>query len=150
VDVKLKQPFATSLKEKKQRMDVTIEAMGRLVAYEIAEVTAAATYYMAETYFDFSRALAESERPTDLQPADLAEYELALEEEAFPFEEKAIDLHEKNLELIQAGVFNEWTEKSLDRLAGLVSGRYAKREMSIGFLGAIDSYEYRSPVAGND
>jgi cellulose synthase operon protein C len=29
---------------------LTIEAMGRLVEYEIADVTAAATYYMAETY----------------------------------------------------------------------------------------------------
>ena len=143
--VKLRQPFETSLQEKKQRMDATIEAMDRLVEYEIADVTAAATYYMAETYFDFSRSLAESERPTDLKPADLEEYEMALEEEAFPFEEKAIDVHEKNMELLQAGVFNAWTEKSLGKLAELMPGRYAKNEMSSGFLGAIDSYAYRSP-----
>ena len=49
---------------KKQRMDATIGALGRLVEYEITEVTAAATYYMAETYYNFSRSLAESERPT--------------------------------------------------------------------------------------
>jgi hypothetical protein len=102
---------------------------------------------MAETYFDFSRALAESERPTDLEHADLAEYELVLEEEAFPFEEKAIEVHEKNLELLQAGVLNDWTEKSLDKLADLVPGRYAKNELSGGFLGAIDTYAYRMPVS---
>jgi tetratricopeptide (TPR) repeat protein len=147
VAVKLLQPFEFSLHEKKQRMDLTIEAMGGLVAYEIAEVTAAATYYMAETYFDFSRSLAESERPADLQPADLAEYELVLEEEAFPFEEKAIDLHEKNLELLQAGVFNGWTEKSLGKLAELVPGRYAKQEVSSDVLGAFDSYVYRTPAS---
>ncbi|MDH3285601.1 MAG: hypothetical protein OEQ13_12765 [Acidobacteriota bacterium] len=147
VAVKLMQPFEISLQEKQLRMDLTIEAMSRLVAYEIADVTAAATFYMAETYFDFSRSLAESERPTDLQPADLEEYELALDEEAFPFEEKAIDLHEKNLELLQAGVFNAWTEKSLGKLAELVPGRYAKNETSSDFLGAIDSYVYRSPVS---
>jgi tetratricopeptide (TPR) repeat protein len=143
--VKLLQPFEVSLQEKKQRMDVVIEALGRLVEYEIADVTAAATFYVAETYLDFSRALADSQRPTDLEPADLEEYELALEEEAFPFEEKAIDVHEKNLELLRAGVFNSWTEKSLGKLAELVPGRYAKNEMSSGFLGAIDSYAYRSP-----
>jgi hypothetical protein len=110
-------------------------------------VTAAATYYMAETYFDFSRSLAESERPTDLEPVELAEYELVLEEEAFPFEEKAIDLHEENLELLQAGVFNAWTENSLGKLAELVPGRYAKNEMSHDFLGAIDSYVYRTPAS---
>src|SRR6185436_13265338 len=80
IAVKLAQPFETSLKEKKQRMDHTIEAMGRLVDYEIADVTAAATYYMAETYFDFSRSLTESERPTDLDATELQKYEMVLEE----------------------------------------------------------------------
>ena len=147
VAVKLLQPFEISLQEKKQRMDVAIDALARLVEYEISEVTAAATFYIAETYLDFSRALAESERPADLEPADLAEYELALEEEAFPFEEKAIDVHEKNLELLQAGVFNAWTEKSLGKLAELMPGRYAKSEMSSGLFGAIDSYVYRPPLS---
>jgi hypothetical protein len=41
---------------------------------------------------------------------------MALDEEAFPFEEKAIGVHEKNMELLQAGVLNDWTEKSLGRL----------------------------------
>jgi len=144
--VKLSQPFETSLQDKKQRMDAVIEAMNHLVEYEIADVTAAATFYMAETYLNFSRALADSERPTDLQPADLKEYELALEEEAFPFEEKAINVHEKNLELLRAGVFNAWTEKSLGKLAEMMPGRYAKNEMSSGFLGAIESYAYQPPI----
>jgi tetratricopeptide (TPR) repeat protein len=145
-EVKLRQPFEASLQEKKQRMDAAIETMDRLVVYEIAEVTAAATYYMAEIYFDFSRSLTESERPTDLKPAEMAEYEQALDESAFPFEEKAIQFHEKNLEMLRKGVFNAWIEKSLGRLAVMMPGRYAKPEVSSGFLGAIDGYVYRSPV----
>jgi tetratricopeptide (TPR) repeat protein len=144
--VKLLQPFEASLQDKKQRMDVTIEAMDRLVEYGLADVTAAATFYMAETYLDFSRALAASERPSDLQPAELQAYEQALEEESFPFEEKAIGVHVKNLESLQAGVLNAWTEKSLGRLAELMPGRYAKNEISSGFVGAIDTYAYRSPI----
>jgi tetratricopeptide (TPR) repeat protein len=144
--VKLVQPFKDSLQQKKQRMDVAIQAMDRLVEYEIADTTAAATFYMAETYFDFSRDLAKSERPTDLKPAELDEYEQALDAEALPFEDKAIATHEKNLELLHKGVFNAWTEKSLGRLAELMPGRYAKNEMSSGFLSAIDSYAYRAPV----
>jgi outer membrane protein assembly factor BamD (BamD/ComL family) len=147
VAVKLRQPFEASLKEKKQRMDVTINAMSGLVNYEIADVTAAATFYMAETYFDFSRSLKESERPADLQGADLEKFKEDLEEAAFPFEEKAIKVHEKNMEMLHAGVFNPWTEKSLSRLAEMVPGRYAKNEMSSGFIGAIDHYVYRSPLA---
>jgi tetratricopeptide (TPR) repeat protein len=147
VAVKLRQPFETSLKEKQQRMDATIDAMNRLVEYEIGDVTAAATYYMAETYFDFSHSLKESERPTDLQAADLEKYEADLDETAFPFEEKAIKVHEKNMELLHGGVLDEWTEKSLNRLGELMPGRYAKKEVSSGFLGGIDSYVYRAPVS---
>jgi cellulose synthase operon protein C len=146
VAVKLQQPFEVSLEQKQKRMDATMKAMGRLVDYEIADVTAAATYYMAEIYFNFSRSLLESERPTDLKPDELKAFEEALDEQAFPFEEKAIGVHEKNIEMLRAGVSNKWTEKSLGRLAELMPGRYAKPEMSIGFLGAIDSYVYRSPV----
>jgi hypothetical protein len=89
----------------------------------------------------------ESERPSDLKPADLQEYEMQLDETAFPFEEKAINVHEKNMELLHAGVFNSWTEKSLSKLAELMPGRYAKRELSSGFLDALDSYVYKSPAS---
>src|SRR5215470_322020 len=51
------------------------------------------------------------------------------------------------MEMLHAGVFNAWTEKSLNRLAEMVPGRYAKNEMSSGFIGAIDHYAYRSPLA---
>src|SRR5215475_8849047 len=136
--VKLRQPFETSLQDKKQRMDATIGALGRLVDYGIDDVTAAATYYMAETYSNFSRSLLESERPDDLKPEDLEEFKNNLDEAAFPFEEKAIKVHEKNMELLHSGVFNSWTEKSLNRLVELMPGRYAKRETSGGLLDAID------------
>src|SRR5213079_1763940 len=138
VVVKLRQPFETSLHDKKQRMDVTIAALGRLVNYEIDEMTAAATYYMAETYSNFSRSLLESERPDDLKPEDLEEFKNKLDEAAFPFEEKAIKVHEKNMELLHAGVFNPWTEKSLSRLTELMPGRYAKHETS-SFPGPMES-----------
>ena len=145
VIVKLRQPFETSLQDKQQRMDVTIAALGRLVDYEIAEVTAAATYYMAETYSNFSRSLLESERPDDLRPEDLEEFENGLDEAAFPFEEKAINVHEKNMELLHAGVLNSWTEKSLSSLTELMPGRYAKGEASSGFVDAIEILAEASP-----
>ena len=145
--VRLRQPFETSLQVKQRLMGALTDALDALVEYEIAEVTAAATWYMAETYADFSRALMDSERPADLQAADREEYEMALEEEAFPFEEKAIRVHEKNLELLHAGVLNGWTEKSLGRLADLMPGRYARTETSAGFQGSMESYAYRTPAA---
>lgn len=145
VAVKLRQPFEKSLQEKQRGMDAALNAFSKLVPYEVGDVTAAATFYMAEVYADFSRALLESERPAGVDAAALRKYEDQLEEEAFPFEEKAIQLHEKNLELMTNGVYVAWTEKSLARLAVLKPGRYAKSEISSGFMGSLDHYEYRKP-----
>jgi TolA-binding protein len=146
-EVELVQPFERSLQQKKRRMDAALDAYGRLVDYEVGEVTAAATYYMAEIYSDFSRALGESERPFNLNAAEMQEYETALEEEAFPFEEKALEIHRKNLELLASGIYNPWIEKSLGRLAELMPGRYAKFEASSGLLTSIDRYAYQAPIA---
>jgi TolA-binding protein len=145
-ELRLVLPFERSLKEKKARMNGTLEAFGALVDYEVGDVTAAATFYMAEVYADFSRALMESERPGDLSASERSEYDATLEEEAFPFEEKAIAVHEKNLELLGSGVYNEWIEKSLARLAALSPGRYAKFEASSGPVAAIDGYAYHAPL----
>ena len=148
-EVKLVQPFEKHLKKKQRRMDAALEAFDRLVDYEVAEVTAAATFYMAEVYSGFSQALMESERPAGLGPTELQDYEMVLEEEAFPFEERAIDVHEKNLELMAAGIFNPWIEKSIGRLADLMPGRYAKFEASSGLIASIDTYVYRAPRHGS-
>jgi hypothetical protein len=144
-EVELKQPFARNLAEKQKRVDVALDAFGALVDYEVGEITAAATFYMAEIYYGFSQSLLESERPAELAPSELAHYEMVLEEEAFPFEERAIDVHEKNLELMSTGVYNPWIEKSIAKLAELVPGRYAKSEASSGLVSSIDAYAYRKP-----
>src|SRR4029450_5268547 len=74
----------------------------------------------------------------DLKPEDVEEFKNNLDETAFPFEEKAINVHEKNIELLHAGVLNTWTEKSLSKLTELMPGRYAKHEVSSGFLAEIE------------
>ena len=145
--LKLMQPFEESLAAKQAQMDATLQAMEGLVGYEVADVTAAATFYIAQIYFEFSQSLLKSERPTGLTEAEKIEYELVIEEEAYPFEEQAIAVHEENHELLVSGIYNPWVQKSLDRLAVMMPGRYAKSETSEGFLGSIDIYAYRMPIA---
>ena len=147
VAVKLVQPFEQSLAEKRAQMATAMNAFEELVSYEVGEVTAAATYYIAEVYYDFSQSLLNSELPTDLSPAELTDYEFVLEEESFPFEEQAIDVHEANFELLAAGLYNRWIQRSLDRLAIMMPGRYAKSELGSGFIESIDTYAYRAPNA---
>jgi len=145
--VALVQPFERSLAKKQKRMDQALAAYQRLVEYEVGEVTAAATFFIAEIYFDFSASLLASERPPGLQESERLDYEMVLEEEAFPFEEKSIGVHQKNLELMASGVYNEWVDKSIGRLAELMPGRYAKFETSTGWVDSLDTYAYRAPAA---
>jgi tetratricopeptide (TPR) repeat protein len=143
VGIKLVKPFKENLARKQAAMKEATGAFGKLADYHTGEVTAAATYYIAEMYYDFSRALVTSERPTDLGPQEREQYELALEDQAYPFEEKAIAVHQKNLELLGAGIYNEWIDKSLAKLAKLVPARYAKFEESAGFIYAMGPFRYQ-------
>jgi tetratricopeptide (TPR) repeat protein len=143
--LKLVQPFDRSLQAKQHSMDAATKTFGALVDYQVGEVTAAATYYMAEIYANFSQSLRESERPADLGTDGLKEYEQQLIAAAQPLEDKAIGVHEKNLELMRRGLNNAWTQKSLDRLAALKPGTYARTEISSGFLGSLARYVYQPP-----
>ena len=143
----LTQPFELSLPLKQDSMDEAIAALEELVNYEVAEVTAAATFYIAQTYMDFSRSLLDSERPAGMTQTELNSYELLIEEEAYPFEDQAIAVHEANYDFMLTGVYNSWIQKSLDELAALLPARYAKHEMSEGLLRSVDMYTYRAPGA---
>lgn len=143
LEIKLVKPFEKNLARKKAAMKEATDAFGKLAGYQTGETTAAAAFYIAEIYYNFGKALTESERPDNLNAAEREQYELALEEQAYPFEEKAIKLHEKNLELLSVGVYNVWIDKSIERLAQLVPARYAKFEESPGFIDSIGPYRYQ-------
>ncbi|SHF10259.1 Tetratricopeptide repeat-containing protein [Microbulbifer donghaiensis] len=136
-EVQLVEPIKQNLDKKRLRMKAAISAYSDLIDYQVADVTAAATYYLAEIYLHFSRALKDSERPGNLSALELEEYELALEEQIYPFEEKAISVHEKNVELLGMGIFNVWIDKSIGKLAGLVPARYARAEEAGQYLPSI-------------
>jgi TolA-binding protein len=138
--VDLVQPFEVNLQKKRERMKIATQNFSRLVDYEIGDITAAATFYLGEIYAHFSKALTASERPEGLSPMELEQYELAIEEQAYPFEEKAIQVHESNLKLISRGVYNAWIEKSLQKLAQSVPARYDKSEEASPIVSSLDTY----------
>ena len=78
-----------------------------------------------------------SERPAGLDELALEQYELLLEEQIFPFEEKAIELFETNAGRAADGVWDEWVERSFDELATLMPARYAKAERSESVVTAL-------------
>jgi tetratricopeptide (TPR) repeat protein len=128
--MKITQPLAESMELKKSLMEDVLKVYGDAAAYGIAEVTTAATFRLGEAYQQFSRDLMDSERPRGLDELALEQYELLLEEQTFPFEEKSIELYETNVARAADGVWDEWVQRSFSQLATLMPARYAKAERS--------------------
>ena len=118
-------------------MEDVIAAYTDAADYGVAEVTTAATFRLGEVYEQFSADLMDSDRPADLDAAALEQYEILLEEQAFPFEEKAIDLFKANADRVVDGVYDEWVQKSFTRLATLMPARYAKEERAENVVTAL-------------
>ncbi|MEO0365247.1 MAG: tetratricopeptide repeat protein [Pseudomonadota bacterium] len=128
--LKLTAPLKESLERKRQLMEQTLAAYGRAADYGVAEVTTASTFRIGQMYQQFSRDLMDSERPADLDADAMEQYDILLEEQAFPFEEQAIEVFEANAARAADGVFDSWVERSFEALATLMPARYAKSERS--------------------
>lgn len=126
--VELKAPLPKSLQAKREAMEAALAAYRAAADYGIAGVTTAATYATAEMYRRLARDLLASERPRNLAGEELEQYALLLEEQAYPFEEKAIELHESNAAHAAAGVYDASVRASYAALAELKPARYRKEE----------------------
>jgi len=134
---RLVEPLKKNLKVKKERMQTLLDAYGRVSDYGVSEVATAAAYRTAELYTDFSRALINSQRPKGLKPDELEQYNVLLEEQAYPFEEKAIEVHEINARRVSNGVYDQWVKNSFAALSKLRPARYAKAEKGEGVIRAL-------------
>ena len=136
--VKLVQPLKKNLKKKKKLMQASIDAYTQASNYGIEAVTTASTYRIAEIYNDFGRSLFASERPKGLSPEELEQYNILLEEQAFPFEEKAIEIHEVNVLRAPSGIYDRWVKESFAALTTLSPVRYDKVEKGEKEINVID------------
>jgi tetratricopeptide (TPR) repeat protein len=102
----------------------------------VAETTTAATYETAELYRTLAQDLLKSERPKKMSSDEIEQYNSLLDEQAFPFEEQSISIHELNAKRAQDGVYDESVRKSFTALAELKPARYGKTELSAGMTAA--------------
>jgi len=135
--VALVEPLQRQLKLKKDRMELALKAYAAAADYGIAEVSTAATFQTAELYRDFGAALINSQRPRGLKKDEIEQYNVMLEEQAFPFEEKAIEVHEINAKRTADGFYDASVRDSIAALAKLRPARYGKVERVAGTVDAI-------------
>jgi TolA-binding protein len=135
--VALRLPLKKSLELKKRLMQETLAQYEQAAAYSVAEVTTAAAFQTAQVYRQLATALQASERPKNLDADALEQYNILLEDQAYPFEEQAITLHETNASRLQSGLYDAWIGKSLQALAQMVPAKYAKQERGAPYVAVL-------------
>jgi len=115
--IRLTLPLKRSMARKKRAMEKSLKVFTAMLDYGVADVTAAATYRIADIYYDLTRSIL-----------------ILLEEQAYPFEERSIRLHKKNIELLRRGLYNGWVEKSINQLGKLLPIQFSKAELGEAYV----------------
>jgi tetratricopeptide (TPR) repeat protein len=135
--IALKQPLKQSLGRKRQAMQKALDTYSKIASIGVAEFTTASNYQIAEIYRKLASDLMASERPKGLSELEQEQYGFLLEEQATPFEDKALDLYVANANLAKQNIYDDFVRQSFDALAKLSPGRYNKREQSETFIDVI-------------
>lgn len=126
--IQLTLPLKTSLQRKRAALEKALKAQEQVLAFGVSEFTTEASFKIGEIYAQLSRDLMNSQRPKDLDELALEQYEILLEEQAYPFEEKAIEIHQANAQRSWKGTYDTGVKRSFDALAKLLPARYNKTE----------------------
>jgi tetratricopeptide (TPR) repeat protein len=144
--VALVAPLKKTLPKKKNAMALAVASLEKVNGYALQETITEATFKIGELYAEFGKALMTSERPGELSGDELEQYELLLEEQAIPFEEKAIRYHTLNTQLVKQGVYDRWVKNSFAVLAKLVPAKYNRAERHEDVIETPLAYSANQPV----
>ncbi len=145
--LKLGSPLARTLTAKRRALESALGGYKAAAAYNVAEVTTQANFEIAELYGQLGADLMASERPRNMSADELEQYDLLLEEQATPFEEQAITLHEANAALAREGVFDDGVKASYAALAKLLPARFGKTELAASYHGSLVLPVVEQPIA---
>lgn len=126
----LRLPLKQSLKQKKQLLSQATTSMQAVAQYGVPFWQAAATHQIAALYQILARDILQSERPASLDALQLEQYDILLEEQAYPFEEQALEVFALNTARAPQGQYDEWVRKSFTVLAEMNPSAY-KRDVKV-------------------
>ncbi|WP_339798840.1 tetratricopeptide repeat protein [uncultured Marinobacter sp.] len=136
--IRLTLPLENSLRRKLDALDEASAGYRKAAGYGYEGYTSRAGFRLAELYRELAGDLMESDRPPGLSNMEQMQYDLLLEEEALPFEDDAIEIHEQNVRQSWNGVYDEWIRGSFGALSELLPVRYGKSERTGGVVHEID------------
>ena len=124
--ISLSQPLEQSLNRKQKALESARQRFLDAEALGGDRVLSESLFRRAELYRVLARDLMASAVPANLNELEAMQYQMLLEEEAYPFEERAIQLHTENHQRISSEGYDAWIGRSLGVLAELHPGRYER------------------------
>ena len=134
---RLKLPLNRSLKKKSKMMKQTVKAFEQVADYGVAVFVSGSTFQVGSVYQSLAKSIIDSDRPPNLNELELEQYEILLEEQAFPFEEQAISIHKANLEQGWSIGWDDWVDASLRELDELYPGRFRRTELGVAYVKSL-------------
>lgn len=126
--IKLEQPLQDTLRKKRDALERAVLTHNKVLNYGVREYVTVANHQLGELYLTLASDLMASQRPTELSALEREQYDLLLEEQAYPFEEEAIKVFEANAKRSWGGIYDEWVRASFDKLSFLSPSAYRKPE----------------------
>jgi len=127
--IKLTLPLHVTMVKKTKALDKAIKAYQKTASYSVSAFSTESGFRIADIYAQLSVDLMASDRPDGLNELELEQYDILLEEQAYPFEDSAIDIHAQNVSRSWVGIYDEWVKNSFKELKTLLPGRYDKDEI---------------------
>ena len=124
--IRLTLPLKASVARKQTALEKARQRYHQAEQMGDARTRSESLFRRAELSRTLARDIVESERPTGLTELEQSQYQLLLEEQAYPFEDQAIKIHAQNHHQLADGVYNRWVQQSMEALAKLFPGRYAR------------------------
>lgn len=130
---KLYLPLDKSLPEKNDWLNNATSHYQDSTDSGVFEFVTMSAYKIAALYQDFSQALRTAPKPTGLGDEEQTIYAEIINEQAQPFEELAMELHQSNVNRGWEGEFNQWIRQSFEQMSRLQPTRFAKSEIIVSY-----------------
>lgn len=126
-------PLPKSLPKKQEFFQDANDRYQKSASYGILEFVTLSSFKIGQLNEAFARDLRNAPRPRGLSKDDVVVYTEIIEEQAAPFDQLAVEVHQTNVDKAWEGHYNEWIEKSFEAIKRLYPERYAKEEVTASY-----------------
>lgn len=130
---RLRQPIVESISGKNENLGKASGYYQNAAEYGILEFVTMSSFKIAGLYQTFAKDLRAAPAPGGLSSEELGVYAEIIEEQARPFEQLAMELHQANIERAWDGEYNEWIQQSFGQMKVLSPARFDKTELIVSY-----------------